>query len=206
MKLEELKLKKEELPILHGTCFQVPIHPKLLEPNRIIPDDLAPIAFAETVGDWYKDLKKYRDTANLEDQTKNWYDNFFLKGMPIIEKKGIHQSIMSGVWIDEYITQENGFARCLEINRNVGGSLYFPGSGGLDCEALLYTTRENISYIKFSPQKAKEFGFKEFNIEAEKCVNVYIYGQHNIDHYHGALFLRNWAINYMNKAFEFISD
>ena len=31
---------------------------------------------------------------------------------------------------------------------------------------------------------------------------MHVYAQHNIDHYPGALFLRNWAILYMNEVFK----
>ena len=31
---------------------------------------------------------------------------------------------------------------------------------------------------------------------------LYVYAQHNVDSYPGALFLRNWAILYMNEVFK----
>ena len=33
MKIEDLLLKKEELPIVGDTCFMIPIHPRLLDPS-----------------------------------------------------------------------------------------------------------------------------------------------------------------------------
>jgi len=38
MNLEQLFLKKEELPILYKTCFEIPIHPKLLDENLRIDE------------------------------------------------------------------------------------------------------------------------------------------------------------------------
>ena len=47
-------------------------------------------------------------------------------------------------------------------------------------------------YILFSEEKAKEF--------KSKGNRFFVYSPHNIDYYPGALFLRNWAIMYMNEV------
>ncbi len=203
MNLGELKLKKEELPILHESCFEIPIHPRLLESNLTLPHDLASETFRETIDDWYEDLRNYVNKENLKPTKRKWYENYWLKEKTKIERQGNHQVLMPCQWMDKYITQENGFARCFSISRDFGGSLYFPSSHG-ECEDILSLSSENRGYIRFSAEKAKEFGFEELELGDEKVVKVHIYGSHNIDHYHSALFLRNWAINYMNKAFEFI--
>ena len=208
MKLEELRLKKEELPILNENCFKVPIHPihpRLLDPHIILPDDLASRIFPETTTEWFKDLKEYRENADLDNQTREWYDEVWLKEEPVITREGTLQVIRPGHWKDEYITHENGFARCLSISRDFGGSFYFPGTSELECSEMLPESGES-RYIRFSSQKAKEFSFEEIPFEDGKYLKIHVYGHHNIDHYPGALFLRNWAINYMNKAFEFITD
>ncbi len=205
MNLGELKLKKEELPILHESCFEIPIHPTLLNDDLTLPHYLASETFRETIDDWYEDLRNYVNKENLKPTKRKWYENSWLKEKPKIERHGTHQVLIPSQWIDKHITQENGFARCFSISRDFGGSLYFPSSYG-ECETILSLSEENNGYIRFSSEKTKEFGFKEINYDNRKMVNIHIYGHHNIDHFHGALFLRNWAINYMNKAFEFIAD
>jgi len=53
MKLEELFLTREELPILHESCFEIPIHPALLDPDTQIDPSITPRAFIKATGDWY---------------------------------------------------------------------------------------------------------------------------------------------------------
>ena len=52
--------------------------------------------------------------------------------------------------------------------------------------------RDYINY--FSDKKAKEFEIRKNT--------AFVYAHHNIDAYPGALFLRNWAIRYMNEVFK----
>ncbi len=188
MDLEELFLKKEELPIFHKNCFQIPLHPRLLEPSIKIDETIAQKVFPEVAQEWYEELKKYSAEDNQE---KEWINSVFLKEKPIIEKYYNHQMIL-GFWQDEVNFRENGFVTCFSINRNAGGSLYF-NSGDMNCETAIPGY-----YIKFSKEKAKEFEFENFR-DNSRCL---VYGSHNIDHYPAALFLRNWAIKYMNEVFK----
>ena len=189
MKLEKLFLTKDELPILYKTCFQIPIHPKLLEENIKIRKEIAHEVFPRAAEDWYNDLSDY--VKNVEEkQTKEWIENVFLKNKPEIEKFNGRQNIL-GCWSDDIMTKENGFARCLSISRDGGGTLYF-NKGDSNCEAF------SGIYINFPKDKIEEFKINntsEFDL-------FYSYAQHNIDHYPGALFLRNWAIIYMNEVFK----
>lgn len=182
MELEELFLKKEELPILYKTCFQIPIHPKLLDPSLNIDTLIAKRIFPDVAQDWYEDLKKY----NPEDkQEKEWIDNVFLKEKPVIEKQFNHQ--IMNFWQDDTNIEKNGFVSCFSISRNAGGSIYFDEED-FNCRSI------GKAYIHFSDEK-----YKEFKPEGED--NLFVYSSHNIDHYPGALFLRNWAIKYMNEVF-----
>jgi len=153
MKLDDLFLKKEELPILHGTCFQIPIHPKLLNENIKINENIAKDIFPQVAEEWSNEMQKK-----------------FPEG-----------------WECDYNLRENGFVSGFSISRNYGGSLYFL-EDELNCRAF------GKSYIKFSDEKRKEFTSKENQL--------YTYASHNIDYYPGALFLRNWAIKYMNEVFK----
>jgi hypothetical protein len=183
MELEKLLLTKQELPILNETCFQIPIHPKLLDPNLEIDESLARKIFPEVAEEWYEDLKEY----NPEDrERKEWINRVFLKEKPVVKKHYNHQ-ILNGFWEDDVNFLENGLVQCFSISRNAGGSIYF-NENEFNCQSF-----GNI-YIKFSEDKKKEFEFEKGKI--------YAYGSHNIDHYPGALFLRNWAIKYMNEVFK----
>jgi len=195
MELEKLLLKKEELPIFGETNFYIPIHPKLLDANININEDIASKVFPQAAEEWYNELKEY--AANIEDnQTKEWIDEVFLKSRPKIEQIRGRQC-MEG-WEDKHIARENGFVEVFEIERNFGGSLYFNQSE----DSTHFVNLKGNMYIKFPKEKVIEFGYNEIKKISNELegVDMYVYKQHNIDNYPGALFLRNWAILYMNEA------
>lgn len=183
MKLEELFLKKEELPIFYENCFQIPIHPRLLDQNIEIDESIARRIFPEVAEEWYEDLKKY---SPEDAQRKEWINRVFIKEKPKITRVYNHQ-ILNEFWQDDVNFMDNGLVQCFSINRNAGGSIYF-NKDEYNCQSF------GELYIKFSEDKKKEFKFEENKI--------YVYSSHNIDHYPGALFLRNWAIKYMNEVFK----
>ncbi len=117
-------LRKEEIPILHETCFQVPIHPKLLNPSIKIDENLARAIFPKVAKEWYNELIEY--SKNLEDKnTKKWINEVFL-GKKLRIKKGYgFQKLNTVAWEDRIFTLENGFVHSFSISRNAGGSLYF---------------------------------------------------------------------------------
>ena len=90
-------------------------------------------------------------------------------------------------------TTGNGFATCLSIDRDAGGTLYLP----IDKhhEEYIYPPIVNFSKEKFEAYKA-------FDLDLKNSLGVYahVYEHHNIDHYPGALFLRNWSLLYLNEA------
>jgi hypothetical protein len=204
MLLENLILKKEEIPILHGACFQVPIHPKLLDTNIKLNENIAREVFPKATEEWYNDLIVYSKT--LEDRnTKRWIDEVFLKKKPKIIKEYSYQMLDTLYWRDEIFNSKNGFASSLSISRNAGGSLYFK-RGELSCEEFA-RFNGSTGYIQFSKDKALEFGFENKVIKLREGVSgvmVHVYTSHNIDYYPGALFLRNWAIFYINEAIKTI--
>ena len=182
MELEQLFLRKEELPIFYKNCFEIPIHPRLLDPTIQIDKSIAQRIFPQVAEEWYEDLRKY---SPEDKQEKEWIEGVYLKEKPVIEKHYNHQ--MLNFWQDDVDLADNGFITCFSISRNAGGSIYF-NKDDLNCESF------GFHYIKFSEEKKKEFQFNENKI--------YVYSSHNIDHYPGALFLRNWAIKYMNEVFK----
>jgi len=183
MDISQLLLKKEELPILHGNCFQVPIHPKLLNPSVNINPLIAKDVFPKVAKEWYTDLKEYLPLEK-DPEKREWYENVFLKEKEVVIE---NNKQFFGIWEDEFQLSNNGFVICFSISRNAGGTLYFRKDDP-NCQSF------GQEYIKFSDDKRKEFGFKE-----GRC---FVYASHNIDHYPGALFLRNWAIAYMNEVLQ----
>jgi hypothetical protein len=186
MQLEDLLLRKEELPIFRKNCFEVPVHPRLLDPTIDINPRLANELFPKVLEPWYLELQEYAKTLT-DLPEKNWIEEVYLENMPKIETEGRRQRIKG--WEDNVNSIDNGFASYLSISRDAGGSLYFSKS---ECRPLLLKSK----YIRFTEEKAKAYSTGS----SDKYLFGNGYLHHNIDAYPGALFLRNWAIMYQNEA------
>ena len=199
MELKDLLLKKEELPILYENCFQIPIHPMLLNPAVRIDCTLAKKVFPKVAEEWYNDLQEYAKT--VEDvQIKEWILKVFLKEKPKI-KEEFGDYVLNRIWRSEVSFSENGFARMLSINRNAGGTLYYT-EGDFSCRHFIPFEGEE-RYIQFSEEKVRAFSIEIHEpMPGHLGGEMHIYASHNIDHYPGALFLRNWAVLYINSALE----
>ncbi len=199
MKLEELMLTKKEIPLLYETCFQVPIHPKLLSPDVKIGQEIARETFRKAAQEWYDELKIYSETLT-DPEIKKWINSVFLKKRPSIKNEYGHQVLSTLNWQDDFFMLDNGFVKSFTINRNFGGSLYINREELHGREFVPFD--DTSGYIRFSKEKVIEFAAeaKVWDIERRQGATVYIYGQHNVDNYPGALFLRNWALLYLNEA------
>ena len=199
MDLDKLLIKKDEIPIIAKCHFEVPIHPGLLNPNLNLDPKLANRLFPQATDEWYEDLQNYVEKIK-EGEQKNWLREVFLKKEPKITQERDCQRI-DGYWQDDTCLEPNGFARVLSISRNGGGSLYFIPDD-LSCESFISLDKDLNRYMKFPSEKAKLYAKKIFeaNERTSGAAIVHIYGKHNVDHYPGALFLRNWAILYLNEA------
>lgn len=189
MNINDLLLKKEELPILHDSCFQIPVHPKLLDSTINIRPEIAKEIFLQVAEEWHNDLKGYLPLERDLEKRK-WYEEVFLKDKIKITNS-FNNQVLNDFWEDNIQLLDNGLVSGFSISRNAGGSLYFNLEGD-NFETLIPTP-----YIKFSEEKIKEFTYKKIE---NHCLAL-VYKQHNIDHFPGALFLRNWAISYMNNVF-----
>jgi hypothetical protein len=190
MRKDLLLLTKDELPILHDICFQIPIHPKLLNLDIKINPLTAKEIFPQVAEEWRSDLIEHLPMEKDLEKRK-WYEEVFLK------KEGIkieYGRQFFGIWEDEIQLADNGLVVGFSISRNAGGSLYFDKEE-MNCQSLPIFGKP---YIKFSDEKAKEFEFEKNRF--------FVYSPHNVDYYPGALFLRNWAIRYMNEVFKEIKD
>jgi hypothetical protein len=188
MIISQLVLTKKELPILHDHCFQIPVHPKLLDSTISINPLIAKEIFPEVAEDWRNDLEEYLPLEK-DLEKREWYEQVFLKKHDKIIKR--NNSQFFGIWEDEIQLSDNGLVEGFSISRNAGGSLYF-NKEEMNCQSF------GKPYIQFSDEKAKEFQSKEGRF--------FVYSPHNIDYYPGALFLRNWAIMYMNEVFKEIKS
>ena len=203
MKIEKLLLKKEESPILNGRCFLIPIHPKLLSSDIHIDEKLANKVFPRAAEEWYYDLKEYSKTLQ-EIEEKEWINNVFLERKPKIKKDFNRQLLDTINWEDRIFNLENGFANTLSISRDAGGTLYFHKESS-SSDFKIFVSADSKRYIRFSKEKLSEFNSdktgKIIKLSDEiEGVKIYHYNEHNIDYYPGALFLRNWALLYLNEA------
>ena len=189
MKLEEVLLRKEELPIVGENRFQVPVHPSLLKEDVVFDARIASALFSTAAHEWYSDLREYVQTLpeNTPDERlrKNWITESYLdKPVEIIRENGRQRLHF---WEDLVGCDKRGFATHFSISRNAGGSLYL----GNDFE------REQFAFaklVKFNEDKKRAYSIDKMEMKMN------MYSMHNVDYYQGALFLRNWAILYSNSA------
>jgi len=187
MDIDQLLLSKEEILIKNKNWFMIPIHPALLKQDIVLDPRIANNLFPQVAKEWYSDLKQYVSTAGPDE--KRWFTEVHLKEEPKIDIEYDRQVIRHLGWEDMVMTTETGFARVLSINRNFGGTLYIND----DEPQFLYSR-----IVQFSPEKLDAYAAERF--DDGKGVLVHSYQHHNVDHYPGALFLRNWAIAYLNEA------
>ncbi len=191
MELEELLLRKEELVIFNENRFQVPIYPLLLRVDVEFDTMIASQMFPIAVKEWYDDLQSY--IQNLSENTpdekarKKWIKESYLdKSVEIVRE---HERQRLRFWEDLTHCDERGFVTCLDISRNAGGSLYL----GDDFEREKWVFNR---LVKFSEDKKRLYSINQ----NEGSTKMIMYSMHNVDYYPGALFLRNWAILYLNEA------
>ena len=199
MQLEELLLRKEELPISHETRFVVPIHPSLLRSDIRLNPNLAKQVFRQAAEEWYADLTVY--TERLENgKTKSWHQEVFLREPPKVSTNQYgRQTILNGMWGDLVQVSETGFVHGLSISRDAGGSLYYNNDDLQSCRDYIHP-----QIVLFSPEKFDAYAIKKF--PDNEGVFAHTYGHHNVDYYPGALFLRNWSMLYLNEAMKELGE
>jgi len=190
MNIDDLFLKKDELPFRHERLFTVPIYPKLLSDNITLDPDIAKKLFPQAAEDWYEDMQTYINSPEAAEQ-KTWMEDVFLKGKPEVQTSDGRQTIINGMWGDLTQSLKNGFVDTLSINRNIGGSLMLPEEyGEYICSPDVNFSREKFDAYSIDDELAKGL----------PGTFAAIYKLDNVDEFPGALFLRNWAILYHNEA------
>jgi len=189
------RLLSRDDALINGTVFYVPIHPVLFEGGVELDPKLAMGAFPDVAREWHTDLMMRRNRLP-GGKERELYDSFLEFGSEVSKEGG--EYVLGGMWRSEVIIGGGGFARGLSINRDVGGSLdYNPVD--VDCEIGMIPRKGR--FFGLSEAKVKEFG----RLWAEGGYLLDVYGQHNVDNLPGALFLRNWAVKYLNAAVESVS-
>ncbi len=190
------QLTKDEIRIFgpNHTGFYVPIHPTLLEQSRSFDRTLANRVFPQAAGEWYEDLQTFlANTPTLEPDLREYCKELLRYGKPRVLAVDGRQELEHIGWEDRVRTDERGFATTLALSPSTNG-LYF--SEDSHCRVALSLrggpeTRFNLSREKVQSLAGEEHG--DFAIVAT-------YGKHNVNTLPGALFLRNWAMAYVNAA------
>jgi len=196
MSLQELLLTKDEIPIFQDRYFVVPIHPLLL--TESLDPKIAHSVFPLAAKEWYADLQEAQATP----KKREWFESVFLKSKPQIEEKNGHQMMTPppGGWFDYVTTAENGFATLLGVNRNQGTLMLLQGQRSFD-----YICPPNVNFSK-SKLMAYAAPPPAVQVEGLSGVNAFVYRRDNVSELPAALFLRNWAILYLNEALRSIND
>lgn len=191
VKLEDLLLQRAELEIieLDHPRFLIPIHPQLLRADIHLDPNLATHVFAQAAQEWYNDLLAITNALEPSD-TKRWYQEVFLKERPKIRKERGRQKTKILGWEDLTFQTDTGFTSGFSISRNAGGSFF------LESDPSQNEVYPAPKLIRFTPEK---LGLYAIDPSAQHP-RVYTYQTHNIDYLPGALFLRNWAVLYLNAA------
>ena len=194
----DFKFTKEEIPIWgrDRTYFFIPLHPILLNPNTKLDPKLANEVFPQVAKEWHEDLKDFLNSpkSGLDRQTEDFY-RVFIKNRPpeVITRLGEQtlDSVMG--WKDGVHTDERGFAYGLSISRNGGGTINYDPSKRDDSQWTIPLDGKPNIFFNIPIEKASELAL-------DKQGKIKVYAPHNINHYPGALFLRNWGLAYVNAA------
>lgn len=113
------------------------------------------------------------------------WESYLDKPVEVVKESG-RQKLR--FWENLVNCDKRGFVTHFSISRNAGGSLYL----GDNFEREKYVINK---LVKFSDEKKRAYCINS-DKESNKMV---MYSRHNVDYYQGALFLRNWAILYLNE-------
>src|SRR3989344_485117 len=144
MELEQLLLRKEELPILRGTAFHVPIHPALLR-NGVQIDDIGWRVFEQAAQEWFDDLSTYCESPNVEN--REWIAKTFLRERPVVTKiNGVPTIKYRG--LRAYVVCDlRGFVKAFAPGGATGGSLHFDADDST-CQAFAHLEHTGRTLIR----------------------------------------------------------
>lgn len=188
MRLKELFLTKEEVPVDdRAVVVHIPIHPKLVDPNKNIDRDIALKVLPRVAADFRGDIKRYLELPDAHE----WIRRAYTKP-PRLIRMGLNY-VLDGVAVFDYHCNPNGLVNTFSIDD--GSTIYFSTEESYGGE---YLDSPKARGSRLSPRKVSEFSVKR----TPSGHLLYFYNQHNIETYPQALILRNWAIHYMNRVFK----
>ena len=197
--LENILIEKTEIPIKYNTCFYVPIHPRLILPETRLDPTLAHQIFPQVVVEWYEEMTTLAELER-DSETKKRYQSIPLKNKPVIDNGKLVNFAVQ--WKNNVKTTKEGFAKLLSLG-GISGLLYFYPQHSNTYQGCV----EGLSphKIRFTPEKFCEYSLPDlFQGDGVPGRDFYVYQQHNIEDLPTALFLRNWAIMYLNEALKSI--
>ena len=208
IRLDQLLLSKDEIPIFKDRFFHLPVHPQLLSVK--LDPELGIKVFPQAVQEWYAELSAHTERLDSKNKLKKWYQEVFLREEPRIVNLGNYLIIIPLRWESGVYCNEEGFAHSLSIARDAGGSLVNPQVRYVYDDQIRFTPDKfkeyevpltEINRLKekdLSPEELEEHGILRLGMEG--MTELLVYGQHNVEFYPGALFLRNWGVLYLNAA------
>jgi len=197
--LENILIEKNEIPIKYNTCFHVPIHPILIEPEIRLDPVLAPRIFPQVVVEWYDEMTTLAELER-DQETKKRYQSTFLKQRPVIDNEKLVNFTVQ--WKPNVKTTKEGFAKLLSLGGNSGLLYFYPQYSNVSQGCV---EDVNPNKIRFTPEKFCEYSLPDlFQGDGVPGRDLYVYQQHNIEDLPTALFFRNWAIMYLNEALKSI--
>ncbi len=202
MELEDLLLKREEVPIglpfgpiikeFDNQWCMIPIHHSLKDS---LPDDLKydmslALGVMNDAIDWYEeDLRRYH--KGLADEgVKGWVERIFLNDLPV--KRDVWKWPMGlgrGMRVDMVVSQDFLYSLGLTTDCHI-----YADTGAFDGTGM------DNGKVNLSKEK-----FVEYSIDGDVrdwdgfyCCDMYAWQQHNVDTIPQAIMLRDWAILYEN--------
>ena len=167
----------------------VPIYPALLREDIQLDSQIAHRVFAQVAQEYLLDLEKYTETMQ-DEKKKEYYQQMLRRDATVVPDKNGEQTFRG--WQDLVRTSDTGFATVLAQSGSCGGSLYY-NKNESECGKKFICS----PLVMFSEEKFRAYSIRRNDISG---AIVHAYGYHNIDTFLQALFLRNWAILYLNSA------
>lgn len=188
MEIDDILLKSREIYIGDGQekpRLVVPIHPSLLRKDIKIDERLGYETLSRAIKPWRKDVNKYHKI--IKDTTSK-------KSINIGGVESVHDDVWiikpEDIYIDRFGFMDNGLVRTFQLGD----------------ENALYLDQNNTISIHqdeavFKAEKLYEYSCKkDDDILGSGFATCYAYQVHNLGNYRAALFLKNWAVIYLNTA------
>ncbi|MBI4017829.1 MAG: hypothetical protein HY366_02700 [Candidatus Aenigmarchaeota archaeon] len=184
MELEDLLLKKEEIPLqrsqieFYPAPCNVPVHPLLLDEKRRFDIRLAHTVFPMVVQEWHEELKTYAGQPDWKDE-RDLIEEYLSVKPRVVEREAL------------YVEPYGRYGERWETSR---GRLTngFPGA--------LSNGAHTSFFVNVDDDLGAELRMNFSDRKRELYRGCRPYSQHNVHTLSHALLLRNWAIACVNEG------